>query len=459
MVKIIQRRALPPQSVYDLGVVRDHNFLLANGSVASNCFNKSHSTAYAYVTYQTAYLKANYPVEYMAALLTSNSSNKDKIESYINTCQRMGIKIEPPDINRSEIDFTPDGEAILFGLSAVPSLGDGAIESILQAREKAGGAFSSFADFCYQVDNRVVNRRSLETLIKCGAFTAFSTNRNQLIESIDTMLAWAQQRTKERDSGQMNLFGQLTGGETHQFDAAPSLPDVPDLPAAEKLKMEKELLGFYISEHPLDSMRPAVKLMEPVNLADLSNYNKRTPLSAIAVVNTIRVINTKKGDRMAFLGLEDRSGEAEGVIFPRTFELIEALIQEDMTFIFWGKADRRDDKVAQFLIEDAEPVEAAQMILVELTPQQATNAQAHTTLCSILNSHSGGDKKQAKVPIVAAISNGQDRKFIRLNRQFWVQSPQPAIADLQKHHYQAQAQPLIPQRQASGRPTPTPQTL
>lgn len=450
MVKIIHRRALPPQSVYDIGVERDHNFLLPSGWVASNCFNKSHSTAYAYVTYQTAYLKANYPIEYMAALLTSNSGNKDKVESYINTCKRMGIKVEPPDINRSDVDFTPCEASILFGFSAVPNLGDGAIENILNARTEAGGAFQSFADFCSRIDSRTVNRRTIETLIKCGAFQGLNENRNQLIEAIDTMLAWAQQQAKDRDSGQMNLFGTLeaTATETSNgFNAAPTLPNVPDFPSAEKLKLEKELLGFYVSEHPLDSLRPALTVMAPINLVDLGNYGKRHRLSTIAVVNTVRIINTKKGDRMAFLGLEDQSGEAEGVIFPRAFETLEPMLQEDVPFILWGKADRRDDKVAQLLIDDAEPVEVAQMILVELTPQQATDPKAQTALRSILNAHSGEQKKQhAKVPVIAAIGDGSDRKFVRLPQQLWAQNHSNTVAELQKNHYSAHVQPLMPHR-------------
>ena len=145
MVKIIQRKLLGEQVVFDIGVPEDHNFLLENGLVASNCFNKSHSTAYGYVTYQTAYLKANYPVEYMAALLTINSDAQDKVQRYIATCQNMGIPIEPPDINRSGIDFTPLSDSILFGLSAVRNVGSGAIDNILQARA-SGGNFKSLAD-------------------------------------------------------------------------------------------------------------------------------------------------------------------------------------------------------------------------------------------------------------------------------------------------------------------------
>ena len=182
MVKIISRQKIGTQALYDIGVPKDHNFLLKNGAVASNCFNKSHSMAYGYVTYQTAYLKANYPVEYMAALLTANSGNQDKVQKYIATCMNMNIQVEPPDLNRSEIDFTPVDGKILFGLSAVRNLGQGAIECILEARNE-DGPFESLADLCDRVDLRAVNKRALEALVKCGALDRIEPNRKS--EGID----------------------------------------------------------------------------------------------------------------------------------------------------------------------------------------------------------------------------------------------------------------------------------
>ncbi|MFM7442252.1 MAG: trans-splicing intein-formed DNA polymerase III subunit alpha C-terminal partner DnaE-C, partial [Snowella sp.] len=167
----------------------------------SNCFNKSHSTAYAYVTYQTAYLKANYPVEYMTALLTASSDSQDKVEKYRENCQKMGINVEPPDINRSDKNFKPVGRRIIFGLSAVKNLGEGAIITILKSRKEAGGKFESFADFCLRIDLRVVNRRALETLIFSGAFDGLQPNRKQLIQDLDLVINWAQKRTKEKESG------------------------------------------------------------------------------------------------------------------------------------------------------------------------------------------------------------------------------------------------------------------
>ncbi|GBF82189.1 OB-fold nucleic acid binding domain-containing protein [Aphanothece sacrum] len=443
MVKIISSKSLGFQSVYDIGVETDHNFLLVNGLVASNCFNKSHSTAYAYVTYQTAYLKANYPVEYMTALLTASSDNQDKVEKYRENCQKMGIDVQPPDINHSQKDFTPIGNKILFGLSAVRNLGEGAIENILKAREEAKGKFSSLANFCSLVDLRVVNRRALETLIYCGGFDKINSNRQQLIKNLDLVIPWSQKRAKEKESGQMNIFdiGLNNDNQNSEFDQAPSAPSTEDFSLPEKLKLEKEHLGFYVSEHPLKAMQKSAQILSPVNLSTLEEQKNKQKISAVVMITMIKHHTTKKGDPMAFLTLEDASGQSEGVVFPETYQRIKDLLREDIYLIIWGKIDMKDEKV-QILIDDAEMIDNIKMVMINLTLEQATNRVSQNSLKGIIQEQSG-DKSKAKTPIIAIIGKGKQRQFVRLGLNYWVQNETTTVDALNHAGFDAYQLPLM----------------
>ncbi|MGD1901944.1 MAG: OB-fold nucleic acid binding domain-containing protein [Geitlerinemataceae cyanobacterium] len=454
MVKIVSRQRLIPQSVYDIGVERDHNFLLADGSVASNCFNKSHSMAYGYVTYQTAYLKANYPVEYMAALLTANSGIQDKVQKYIATCMNMNIQVESPDINRSSLDFTPvDGNKILFGLSAVRNLGEGAIECILKARNEEG-SFGSLAELCDRVDLRAVNRRALEALIQCGAFDRLSDNRNQLMHDLEFVLDWAQSRAKDRISGQSNLFDVLGGGGDSAEDSgdrvyemAPNAPPVLPFEPMEKLRLEKELLGFYVSDHPLKSIQSRSQLLAPISLGDLAEQPEKTTLSAIVMLSSVKPIVTKKGDRMAIVEMEDLTGQAEGVVFPRTYAVVQEHIQADARLIVWGKADRRDDQT-QIIIDEVEPVERVQMVIVEIALERANDIQQRDYLRQVILSLSnqGDEGNTSKVPVIGLIRAGGQCHFIRLGAQFRVSDSGRAVAALESAGFRAFCSTLIPDR-------------
>ncbi|KAF3884945.1 MULTISPECIES: helix-hairpin-helix domain-containing protein [Nostocales] len=448
MVKILTRKSIGKQTVYDIGVERDHNFVIKNGSVASNCFNKSHSTAYGYVTYQTAYLKANYPLEYMAALLTANSDDTDKVQKYIATCMSMGIQIEPPDINRSGVDFTPSGGKILFGLSAVRNVGQNAIACILEAREKEG-EFKSLANFCDRVDLRAVNRRTLEALISCGAFDKMDSNRNQLVHDLELIYDWAQSRARDRASGQGNLFDLLGSGFSttstnkipNGFESAPKAKPVLDFPPQEKLRMEKELLGFYVSDHPLKAVRQAARVLSPINLSQLGEQKEDSTITAIVMLNGVKKVMTKKGDPMAILQIEDLTAQSEAVVFPKIYEKINSLLAVDVRLIIWGKLDRRDDQ-AQLIVEDAEPVETVQMVMVELSPFQATSIEEQDRLRGILINAQLGDKEKSKVPVVGIIQSENSRYYVRLGRQFWVQDSRIAVHSLQNARFTAYVQNL-----------------
>ena len=452
---------------------------------AEYCFNKSHSTAYAYVTYQTAYLKANYPAEYMAALLTANSGDQDKVKKYIANCGGLEIEVEPPDINRSQVDFTIENGKILFGLSAVKNLGQGAIEHILVARDK-DGPFKSLPDLCDRVDLRAVNSRALESLIKCGALDKINRNRHQLIAHLELSMKWAAERAKEQDSGQLNLFniGNNTQSQTAaaSFDTAPKNPDVKDYPVQEKLQFEKELLGFYLSNHPLKDVAKLAQqegiTLTPNSLAHLEDQRAKSKVTVIVIITDIKGITTKKGDQMAILQIEDLEGKAEAVVFPKTYTDVKASIATDVPIIIKGKVDKRDEQQAQILVEELTPISVQsnsepqedgrkpnyepqedglkpnyeprgdigrkpnyepktdKWLLLQLTPEQVLSVPHQEQLRSILQEYSGGTTGQ-KVPVVVLLIAHNQHKAIRLAPSFWVEDLSLVVSRLNNAGFKA----------------------
>mgnify|MGYP001828070327 CR=1 FL=1 len=454
MVKIVQRRSLGLQPVYDIGVARDHNFLLAAGLVASNCFNKSHSTAYGYVTYQTAYLKANYPVEYMAALLTSNSGDQDKVQQYLAACIGMGIEIESPDLNRSGMDFTPyvdeakpTNQRILFGLSAVRNVGAGAVEHLLAERDR-GGVYESLADLCDRIDTRAVNRRALEALIQCGAMDQFhpEANRQQLIKDMELVLDWAQSRARDREIGQGNLFDLFNSdngddGSTTVGLAAPTAPPTTDYPKQERLRLEKELLGFYVSDHPLKSLQKPARILAPVNVSDMGEQPDNTTISAIVMLSMVQHKTTKKGDAMAVMQIEDLTGRIDAIVFPKTYSRVREHVQSDLRAMVWGKVDRRDEQT-QFIIDDIEPIEHVRMVMVDIPAQEAGDITVQHRLRTVLQQQKGENYHDAKVPVIAMIRDAQQQYVVRLGSQFRVQDDAITVQELQRAGFSARAEAL-----------------
>ncbi len=408
---------------------------------AEYCFNKSHSVAYGYVTYQTAFLKANYPVEYMAALLSSVSGDRDKVQKYIACCASMGIEILPPDVNTSGIDFTPRGEHILFGLAAIKNLGMGAIEAILSARE-SGGAFTSLADLCQRVDARALNRKALEALIQAGALDSIASNRRQLIVDLDLVLEWASRKAKELASGQLTIFDATnSGGTDHGFEEVPHGEPVPDYPPQERLQLEKELLGFYISDHPLKEVGKSARIVAPVNLAELDDRGQDELVTAIAMISELKLVTTKKGERMAILQLEDLSGSCEAVVFPKVYERIGDRLQQDTRLMAWGKIDRRDER-SQMILEDAQPVETVRMVRVTLSREEALDLQKLHQLREVLRGQtSSAEDSTPKVPVVAAIAGTS--QLVRFGSQFWVRDDRAAVEALARHGFQSAPDGLL----------------
>ncbi|MEL6453355.1 MAG: DNA polymerase III subunit alpha [Cyanobacteria bacterium J06623_5] len=416
---------------------------------AEYCFNKSHSTAYGFVTFQTAYLKANYPVEYMAALLTAISGDQDKVQMYIASCLSMGIQVLPPDVNQSDVDFTPLDNQILFGLSAVRNLGLGAIESLIASRE-AEGPFKSLADLCDRVDLRAVNKRALEALILSGAFESIENNRKQLMQDLELVVEWAQARARDREVGQGNLFDMLgappqegaSSSATTTFESAPKAPPTEDYDSQERLKLEKELLGFYISDHPLKNIQRSAKILAPISLSEIAEKPEKVTLSAIVMLSMVKPVTTKKGDSMAVVQMEDLSGHCEAVVFPKSYARIGQYIKPDARLMVWGKVDRRDDQV-QMIIDDVQPIETVSMVMLDLDPSMAGDIKKQNRLRDVLRVLQGEDKFAAKTPVIAVIRTREHRHAVRLGNQYRVRNAEAAVAALQAANFNARATPLL----------------
>ncbi|NLL61419.1 MAG: DNA polymerase III subunit alpha [Candidatus Atribacteria bacterium] len=302
-------------------------------------FNKSHSVSYAFLSYQTAYLKAHYPVEFMAALLTSIMQNTDKVVKYIKECQNMGLKILPPDINESLIDFTVvDDKTIRFGLAAVKNVGRVAVENIIKEREE-GGSFSSLLDFCQRVDLRSMNRRVIESLIKCGAFDSLKTSRAQLLAVLDKSIQIAQDQQREKRNGQASLFVIKNERLLDNFQGFPDMSTVQEFTRQELLTMEKETLGFYLTHHPLDDYHDRLAEITNTDSAHLEDFSDKSHVILGGVVTNIKKKTTKNGNAMAYFSLEDLFGTVEVVVFPKIFEECKEVLTNESIVIVEGRLD------------------------------------------------------------------------------------------------------------------------
>ncbi len=321
-------------------------------------FNKSHSVAYSVISFQTAWLKAHYPAEFMAALLSSEIGDTDKVVAYINESREMDIEVLPPSVNESGWKFTVTGDKeIRFGLGAIRHVGRAAIDSIIAARETEGG-FETLADFCERIDLRVCNKRVFESLIAAGALDQLGGHRAQFTAGLESALAEAQLRQAERSAGQASLFGD-------QPDAVPvsgseTLPDVPVWSEAERLTKEKSVIGFFISGHPLERFRDEVQLLSTRTTATLGTWSEHQVSVAVVVTALNRRISKKTGSEYARLTLEDFHGTAEALVFPETWSKLSDVVVADSAMLLTGSYSARDkgeDRVP-FIIEAAEPLEA-----------------------------------------------------------------------------------------------------
>ncbi|MDP6543220.1 MAG: DNA polymerase III subunit alpha [Phycisphaerae bacterium] len=355
-------------------------------------FNKAHSTRYAIVAYQTAYFKVHYPREFLAATLTFECGDSDKVVQYMSEAARMGVQIAPPDVNTCQADFTVDGEQVRFGLAAVKGVGRKAVEAIIAGREEAGG-FTDLYHFCEYVNLRAVNRGAIEALIKCGAFDALGAHRAAMSAALDDAMRLGQAAASDRKSGQMNFFEAF--GEGDPTPQAPRFPDVEPWSEAQLLTAEKETLGLYITSHPLVRYGWELdSLTQPKGFAlgRIEEAIEGRDVNVGCMIASIRPIMTRKGDKMAILTLEDLSGKCEAVLFPRTYqEFIEHVVEDNIVFVN-GALDRRNERM-QIIVEGIVPIDPAiekftRQILLRLPPG-APGAEFMEKLQAILARHEG----------------------------------------------------------------------
>jgi DNA polymerase III subunit alpha len=352
-------------------------------------FNKSHSAAYALLAYQTAYLKTRYPVEFMAALLTSVTGSTDDVVKYINECREMGIAVEAPDINVSDANFTPHGSAIRFGLAAVKNVGHNAIESIVTGRKQLG-RYSSIYEFCEKVDLRLLNKRVLESLIKSGAVDGLG-RRAQLMAVLDRAIEGAQKTQRDAESGQHGLFGVFQQEEVSASNN--KLPDTPDWDEHTRLANEKEILGFFISGHPLEKYRDKLEDLRALSTEEIGALTKSTGkdqnIATAGMITNLRVLKSKRGDFYAQAALEDMAGSVEMLVFPEAYRKLQEKVKLEVPVLIRGGVRIEEGANPKLTVNDIIPLEDAKVplpnslrIRVPLETANESTVDALHTLCA-----------------------------------------------------------------------------
>ena len=327
-------------------------------------FNKSHSAAYAYLAFVTAYLKAHYPVDFMAALLTSETGNVAKVVKYINECRDMNIRVLPPDVNASAWSFTPvrdeKGDAIRFGLGAIKNVGQNAVEAIIKARGEVG-RFRSIHHFCEHADMTAINRRVMESLVRAGAMDSLQGTRAQLLLALDGAIETGVRALNDRVSGQGGLFG--VAAEEH---AEPALPKANDWTLHEKLQGEKEMLGFYVTGHPLDSYEEKICELATHDSSNLEGLEKGAEVAVCGVLSGIQRRRNREGKPWASFQIEDRSGSIEGMVFTTQYERLAASLEEDRAVLIRGTALPEEGNPTKVSVQEIVPLDVARVPLPSL---------------------------------------------------------------------------------------------
>ena len=334
---------------------------------ASYAFNKAHAVCYAIVAYRTAYMKKHYPGEYMAALLSSVLDNGQKISEYTAECRDLGLSLLPPDVNESQSGFSVSGGNIRFGLAAIKGIGRSAVAQ-LEAERRVNGSFRSFEDFLRRMNGKDFNRRAVENLIRAGGFDSFGYKRKALVTSAGSMIDSISRETRDNISGQMDLFGSWEEGgsqDNGQQDSLP-IPDVQEYSARERMAMEKEMTGLYLSGHPMDEYRDAVRRTGAVPIGAIMNdfsseegpqtFSDNQSVVVAGVIDSHRTRTTKNNSLMCYVQLEDDSGTIELIVFQKALDLCGSYIVDNQAVLVRGKISVRDEKEAQIMVDSIRPL-------------------------------------------------------------------------------------------------------
>jgi DNA polymerase-3 subunit alpha len=390
---------------------------------AEYCFNKSHSQAYAFLTYQTAYLKTHYPVEYMTALLSSVAGEQDKVQGYIAECQAMGIDILPPDVNVSGRDFTADGNSIRFGMGAVRNCGEAAVEEIV-AKRTAKGKFDTIHDLMTSIDLRVVGKKALEALIKCGAMVNLGVSRKQALENLDSLVESSQRRASQQAAGQISLFS-MAGGTALAETVQQLRGDATEFAEAELQTFEHELLGFYVTSHPLKRVANRLRWLTTHTCKDISEASDGSSVIIGGLANSIEKKLTKTNKLLAIIHMEDLTGKIEAVAFGDILEKIDTSILTPQSLLLVKGKIRKGDEATSVSVNSVRRIADANLVNIFFTEDQSFT-DLHK-LKSILTLHKGDD------PVLLHFPQGKRSQAILVGCQFWVNACEALSLDIQKN--------------------------
>ncbi len=393
---------------------------------ASYCFNRSHSAAYAFVAYQTAYLKCHYKIEYLSCLLSSVSGDQEKTQLYIEEAQKSGIKVMPPDINKSYAEFTPDGDVIRFGLAAIKQVGEGVVESIIKEREE-NGDFTSIYDFCKRMDAKTNNKRVYEGLIKSGAFSNIEKSRKQLLDNLEYILSTANREAKAKELGQVSLFAGLENNEDFAGTKFQLAGTDEEFDQRQLQLFEKEFLGFYVSSHPLSTIRDKLPFLMTHKVTEIAEQPNDKMVTICGLITATKQIPTKKDPSkfIRFVTIEDLTGKIDVICFNNKLAEFGSFLEPEQRVIVSGKVNRRSDEEApSILVENVKPVDNSNIFTIELLDD--LKYEELFFLKQLLCENKGSD------PVMIKMRDDTGEVRVLTASMFWVETTNDLINTLKK---------------------------